>query len=599
MTITRRYLKRQKAGIAGYLVLMAVSVVFTMATALSVADFLRLLFDEGQAGLGVATQGNLVAVALERVYEWLISLGQQRALLGFALLVLILYGTKNVASYGAAVVAGTTRVRLIRALRDDMFASLLRRPMSFFVKSKRGDLVARFGSDVAEYDENVLASLQMLATAVLSLLLYLAMLAYISLRLTLLVLVMLPIVAFGISAVSRKLKRKSAEVQEHNAQLMSMAEETMEGIKEIKAYTAIESQNQKFGDLNDMYTRLRIKMYRRIYLASPISDTLGNMIVVGILLAGSYMVMNGSELSPEMFISYIMMVVLMLPPAKDLSTALAQLKRGRACEERMASLLEGEDVREDTLAEYPGLNSQLTLEGLGFEYREGTPVLQDVDGTLKKGKMVALVGSSGSGKSTLADLLMRLYEPSEGMIKVDGTDLTQYSASSWRRHVGVVSQDLFLFNDTVYNNIAVADIEERTEEERRQKVKEAARMAHAEEFIEALPNGYETSLGEYGSRLSGGQRQRICIARALMRNPDLLILDEATSALDAESEHKVQEALEVLLPGRTSLVIAHRLQTIARADEIWVMEGGRIVERGTHKELLERGGRYKVLIEKM
>lgn len=594
-SFTIRHLKPYTARGAVYVLFVVLSVVFTMATALSVADFLKILFGSDPDGAAPVSHGNLISQWLEGLYVWLISFGQSKAIMLFAVLVFMVYGLKNVFTYLSAVQISVIRVRLTRDVRNSLFRKCMRLPMAYYGSHRKGDILARFSNDITEYEENILNSIQQLLQSAIAMLLYMAMLFYINVKLTLFVLCMLPIVAVVISGLSRKLKRKSKTIQEQNAYLTSLTEETISGLKVIKGFTAIEFSDKRFRDFNREYTRQRIWMFRRIYSASPISDFLGNAIVIGILLFGATLVMNGDHgLTAELFISYIMMFVLMIPPSKELTTAISQMKKGQACADRLEAFLNEEETITDSSDASPfvGLEHQVEFSHVGFHYKEGVEVLSDICLTLPKGKTVALVGSSGSGKTTMADLLTRYYDCTSGAILIDGEDIRSLRISDLRTHIGVVAQDTLLFNDTIRNNIAFGQPGASQE-----AIEQAARIANAHEFVMQTESGYDTVIGEGGSRLSGGQRQRISIARAVLGNPDILILDEATSALDTESERLVQQALDQVMEERTVLVIAHRLSTIVNADEIVVLEHGRIIERGCHAQLMEQHGRYRELVE--
>lgn len=595
MSLSGRYLGKYRWRLFLFVLLSVCSVLFTMATALSVADFLKLLFDAENTVPSVVTAGNLVTQALSYLYVWLIGFGRWKALLYFSIWVFVLYALKNVAGYAAAVTMASTRAYVVRDLRNDMMERLQKQSMLRFGAQRKGDMLARMSGDLTEYDENTLGSIQTLTTSVIGLLLYLAMLAYINVKLTIGVLCALPLVAFVISGITRHLRRESVEAQEQGAQLMSTLEETVMGLKIIKAYTAIDFANRRYRQQNSRYQRSRMKLYRRVDLSSPVSDFLGNTIVIGILLMGSYWVLQGDHgLTPELFVSYIMLFVLMIPPAKDLSTAFSQIRKGKGCEARLQQVLdEVGEVDDGTRSlTFEHGEASIVFENVSFAYQSDVPVLKHIDIVIERGKKIALVGSSGSGKSTMAHLLTRLYPVTSGRLLIGGYPIEEYSLGSLRTRIGVVSQETQLFNDTVANNIAFG-----YPEATREEIQIAAKTAHAHDFIVAMEQGYDTVIGEGGSRLSGGQRQRISIARALLRQPDILILDEATSALDTVSEREVQAALDDAMKDRTAVIIAHRLSTIVGVDEIVVLEQGEIVERGSHRALLEQEGRYYRLVQ--
>ncbi len=625
---TLHQLKPYAGRIGLYLLCAMLSVLFTIATAMSVADFLKLLFDQPQEAGALVGGGNAIANLLEQFYVWLISFGREKALVYFSFALLLVYGCKNLFGYFAAVLAGTVRSYVVRDVRNRMHGKMLALPVSFFSSHRRGEVLSRFSSDVSEYEQNILVSLQQMVTSLSGIVLYLAMLFYLDWRLTLFTLFAFPVVALVISRISHALKHKSSALQEKSSYLMSLIEETMTGLKIVKSYTALEFSQQRFREANRDYTKLRTRIYRRIYSASPVSDFLSNTIVLVILLVGSRLVFDGTGLPAELFISYIMLFVLIVAPLKEFSTAQSQLKKGQACADRIDRFLHlPEAVQAGATAHsYEGLQQGIELSHVWFAYEEGLNaddaaqreekerqagkcatalateqavaaistepvwVLKDFSLSISKGSSIAFTGSSGSGKSTIIDLLLRFYDCGKGSILVDGKDLRSIAVSDWRKHIGVVSQDTDLFNDTVRNNIAFG-CPEATQEQ----IEAAARLANAHDFIMQLPAGYDTNIGNGGSLLSGGQRQRLSIARAVVREPEILIMDEATSALDTENERQVQEALEQAMKGRTVIQVAHRLSTIVGVDEIVVLEQGAIVQRGSHSELLRQGGRYKQL----
>jgi len=597
VAFTVRQIKPYSAKVAVYGLFVVLSTLFMMATALSVSDFLKLLFESETP---VPTNsGNLISQALETLYQWMIAQGKSAALWLFAALLIVLFLFKNFFGYLSSVIAGMIRNLVTRDIRNKLFAKAMRLSVGYYTRKKEGDILSRFGNDIVEYDENVLTSIHTLASSVVTLVLYLLMLFYIDARLTVVVLLSMPIISVVISSLSRRLKRKSKTVQDQGGTLLSLTEEAIRGLRVIKAFNAIDFSNSRYQTLNRDYTRRRTAMLRRIHAASPVSEFLGSVVVVAVLLFGTVLVIRGgSMLTAELFVSYLMLFVLMLPPAKSLATSIAQIKRGRGCVTRMLDFLEDGSVEVNdgdkrAITHIGNINfeavSMRYSESTGQESNEKTTTLalNEIDLQIEEGKTTAIVGASGSGKSTIANLLLRFYVPTQGRITVDGVDIQDYSLASWRRRVGVVSQEPQLFNDTIANNIAYG-----MPGATRRQIEEAARIADAHGFISAMPDGYDSYVGDGGSTLSGGQRQRICIARAVLRNPDLLIFDEATSALDSESELQVQHSIDTLLEGRTAVIIAHRLSTIRSADQIVVIDKGKVEERGTHEELLAQKGIY-------
>ncbi len=580
-----------------YVVLIVFSVLFTITTILSVTDFLKILFppDGAQQAATAAEDPNLLNRWLNKLYFWMIGFGQSNAVLIFALILCSQYFLKNIFTYFGIVRICNTRNYVIRDIRNSLFAKMTALPLSYFTSQRKGDVLSRFSNDIVEYDQNILLSIQQLVIAIITIVLYLALLFVISVKLTFFALLLLPTVGFVISRITRHLRRSSQELQERTSYLTSLTEETISGIRIIKSFTAIAFSNERFQRFNQSYTRLRNKVYRRVDLSSPVSDFMGNSLVIVLLMFGAYLVFNhDGGLTPELFITYIMLFVLMINPVKDFATAISQIKKGSAPAQRLADFLDTpNEIREsDNPTPFNGFEKDMVFENVSFCYGNGTEALTDINFTIRKGETVAIVGPSGSGKSTLADLVPRFHDCTAGQLLIDGTDIREYSIPQLRSHIGIVSQDTILFNDTVFGNIAFG-----CQNATQQQVEEAAKIANAHDFIMQLDNGYHTNIGDCGDRLSGGQKQRICIARAILSNPDILILDEATSALDTESERLVQDALNRVLTNRTAIVIAHRLSTIAGADNIIVLDHGHIVETGNHQQLMAQNGLYKKLVD--
>jgi subfamily B ATP-binding cassette protein MsbA len=541
----------------------------------------------------------LNAAWLQNYFYYLISgviqrAGKETALLWMSSSVLLMFLLKNGCRYLAMYFLAPVRNGVIMDIRNALYDKILILPLSYYTNERKGDLIARMTNDVQEIEWSVIGSIEMVFRDPPTILASLVMLFIISPQLTLISLVLLPVSALIIGRIGKSLKRTSDSGMQRTGDLLSIIEETLGGLRIIKAFNAEQSSKNRFYSTNADLKRLMNKIYRKKDLASPVSEVLGAAVIVAIMFLGGKSVLAGTGgLSAELFMTFILVFSQILPPAKAITQAYYNLQKGRASSERVDKILMSEVTIQDATnpLTIPEFSKSVEFRNVSFSY--GTePVLRNISFTLEKGKTIALVGQSGSGKSTLADLLPRFYDVTAGAVLIDGVDVRACSINSLRHLMGIVSQESILFNDTLFNNIALG-MPTATEEE----VIRAAKIANADEFIRQLENGYSSNIGDRGHKLSGGQRQRISIARAVLKNPPILILDEATSALDTASEKLVQDALNRLMEHRTSLIIAHRLSTIQHADEILVMHQGEIVERGTHTELLQHEGVYKKLYD--
>ncbi|WP_273275112.1 ABC transporter ATP-binding protein [Maribacter polysiphoniae] len=508
-------------------------------------------------------------------------------------LVLVLFLLKNFFNYAAMYFITFLRNGVLKDVRNRMYQKITELPISYYSEKRKGDVIARITSDVLEIQHSFLSILELIVREPLTIVFTILIMFGISSKLTIFVFIFIPVAGAIISRIGKSLKKKSDRVQKEQGEFLSIVEETLGGLRVIKAFNAESRFYKTFSTSTERFFKFSNKLLNRQNLASPTGEFLG-ILVIGVLLwFGGKMVLVDKTLDASSFIAYMGLAYNILTPAKAISKASFGVKKGNAAAERVLQVLETENPivdKEDAL-EKTTFDNSIALENISFKY-EDEYVLKDFDLNIPKGDTVALVGQSGSGKSTIANLVTRFYDVNKGAISIDGTNIKDISKKSLRNLMGLVTQDSILFNDTVGNNIGMGK-ENATDDE----IIEAAKIANAHEFITLLPNGYDTNIGDSGNKLSGGQKQRISIARAVLKNPPIMILDEATSALDTESERLVQDALEKMMLHRTSIVIAHRLSTIQKANSIVVLQKGKIVEQGTHKELLAKNGVYRKLVE--
>jgi subfamily B ATP-binding cassette protein MsbA len=504
---------------------------------------------------------------------------------------------KSLFRYLAMFFLAAIRNGVVRDFRNKMYAKALRLPLSWYSNERKGDIMSRMSADVQEVEWSIMSSLEMIFREPVTIVVYLITLVMLSPQLTLFVLLMVPIVGGVLGLVAKSLKRTSGKAKEQLGTLLSMMEEMLGGLRIIKGFNAEKKVSKRFGDENEAYTKTMIRNYRRVDLASPLSEFLIVIIMAIVMYYGGRLVLNpNSGMSGEKFIGYLAVFSQLIAPVRQATQAYYNVKKGLASIDRINVVLKAEETIRDkeNPKEISGFKNEIEYNNVSFAYIRGGEgyALRNISLKIPKGKSVALVGQSGSGKTTLADLLPRFYEPTSGSVFIDGVDTRDVRMHDLRTLMGIVSQESILFNDTVHNNIAFG-----IDNASREDVIAAAKVANAHDFIMEMPDGYDTNIGDRGGKMSGGQRQRISIARAVLKNPPILILDEATSALDTGSERLVQDALNNLMLNRTSVIIAHRLSTIQHADEIVVLQKGEIIERGTHTELLNKNGAYKRLYD--
>ena len=592
-----KYLSDQKGKIAMYFIFNLLSVLFSLVSLTMLVPFLQLLFGK-EKRVSVMPQLSFSASSVLDSIKYILGLlidqhGPSYALGAICGIIIVSIFLKNLFYYLGYRVLAPMRNGVLTRIRADLYSKILVLPLGFFTEQRKGDLMSRMSNDVNEIEWSVMSTLEGIFREPLTILIILATLVFLSPPLSLFLFVLLPLTGFIIGRVSRSLKKNSNDAQEQSGVLLSILDETLGGLRVIKAFNAENILRSKFFKTNDFLNNLRNKIMFRRDMASPMSELLGVIVLCCILFFGGQMILNGYALQPEAFIAYIAIFSQIINPAKSLSTAFYNAQRGSAAIKRIEEILHADIVIKEPPNPHPitSFNHSIEFKNVGFSY-EGVEVLHHINLKIAKGKTVALVGSSGAGKSTLADLIPRFHDVTEGELLVDGINIKNYSLHALRGLMSIVTQEPVLFNDTIQANIALG-----TPDASSGEIEYAAQVANAQQFIIQKEDGYQTNIGDRGSKLSGGERQRLTIARAVLKNPPILILDEATSSLDTESERLVQDAINNMMQNRTCVVIAHRLSTIRHADEIIVLQNGSIVERGTHEELVSQNGFYKKLVE--
>ena len=612
LTLIRRFVPPYKVQMGLNIFFNLLSTILSLFSFAAIIPVLRILFGltaaeaewvelssvSGLQDTIAALRSNMYCVLNEQIALH----GASYVLLMLGLFLVLMTGLKCGTAWLANYYMVPIRTGVLRDLRKQLYDKILSLPMGYFTEARRGDVISRMTNDVNEVEASIMSALDILFKDPIMILVYLTTLLIVSWQLTLFVLVLMPIAVFFIGRIGRSLKKASTKGQEQNAEILSSIDETLLGLRVVKGFNAQDKLRTRFQVLINATRATFNRINRRYYLAHPLSEFLGTALIAIILWFGGLLILGDhSTIDASTFIYYLVIFYSIINPAKDLSKAAYGIRRGMASLERIDAVLNTQsNILEPKAPKPVKFEKQIAFEHVFFRYQPEREVLTDICLQVPKGKTIALVGQSGSGKTTMTDLVPRFYDPTAGMITMDGTDIRQFATHDLRDLMGIVCQEPVLFNDTVYNNITFGvDTTQPAPNGGtwQEAVEQAARIANAHEFITDMPEGYNTVIGDRGSRLSGGQRQRLSIARAILKNPPILILDEATSALDSESEKLVQEALEHLMSERTTLVVAHRLSTIRHADLICVLHEGQIVERGTHDELYALGGYYTKLVD--
>jgi subfamily B ATP-binding cassette protein MsbA len=600
-----KYLLPYKKDLSLNIVYNFLSAIFSVFSMISMIPLLKILFGLDQKVYGyVSIQGasgsleSLGSAIKHNIYCLITQVsdnqGSARALIVIGLFLVIMVFFKVSFTYLASYHITYFRNGVVRDLRSKIFSKTISLPVGFFSEERKGDIIARITGDVTEVELSAIGATEMLIKSPIIILVSVVTMFLMSWQLTLFVLVLFPLAGFIIGRIGKTLRKKSMAGQNKMGELMSTVEESLSGLKIIKAFVAEKKISERFRKQIEEYRKIMNRLFIRYYMASPLSELLGTMLVIIVMWYGGYLILNHtSVLGPEKFLVYLAVFYSVINPSKAFSAEYYHVQKGLAAMERINRILYTENtiLEKEDARPIHAFDESIEYRDVSFRYKTDY-VLKGISFAVKKGRMIALVGHSGSGKSTLADLLPRLYDVTSGQILIDGVDIRDYKISDLRNLMGIVSQDPILFNDTFFNNIAFG-----VETAIPDQVIEAAKIANAHEFIISTEKGYETNIGDRGTKLSGGQRQRISIARAVLKNPPILILDEATSALDIESEKLVQDALGRLMKNRTSIVIAHRFSTIIDADEIYVVKNGEIIENGSHEALMKQNGEYRKIFD--
>lgn len=598
--ILRTYVSPYKKNLIWSIILTIFSAIFNIFSFALIIPILQILFGMDNTVYEFMPwdgPGEMKDIVMNNMYFYVTQLidtvGGSMTLMYLGLFMLTITVLKTACYFGSSAVMVPMRSGIIRDIRIQMYNKLMGLPLKFFSHQKKGDIIARMTGDVAQIESSITSSLDMLIKNPILIMFYFGTLIYTSWQLALFTISVVPLMAWVMSAIGKKLKARSLEAQSRWSEILSQFDETLGGLRIIKAFIAEDKMKERFKNTANIYRNAVNRVEIRQASAHPVSELLGTaMIMIVLWFGGTLILSNSSPIDAPTFIFFMVILYSVLQPLKELSKAGYAIPKGIASIERVNTIMEAvNDITEiDDPVSINGFKDKIEIKGLHFSYDDNHEVLKDINITIPKGKMIALVGQSGSGKSTLVDLIPRYYDIQKGSITIDGVDIRNMRIKELRGYIGNVNQEAILFNDTIFNNITFG-VENATMEQ----VIEAAKIANAHDFIMEKEEGYMTNIGDRGMKLSGGQRQRISIARAILKNPDILILDEATSALDTESEKLVQEALDRLTGTRTTIAIAHRLSTIKNADEICVMHEGRIVERGGHEELIALNGYYKRL----